>query len=258
MCFSSGNRYLIVSFHDLTPHSQSGCRQFLEDLIQLGIHRISLLVVPQWHGEACITENSEFVAWLRSLAEMGHEICLHGYTHQADQIGGGPIAQVVSRFYTAQEGEFYSIGSTEAEAKLTAGMDALRTARLPFVGFTAPAWLLSARACEVLRKFGFVYTTYLQHVEFLQENRRIYAPTLVFSVRSAWRRWISIRWVRFWFHWNRKTPVLRLAVHPGDLKYPFIRDTIFRLAQKALKTRTEATYAQLAEYSVGGKIESSE
>ena len=240
------DRILIVSFHDLSPHSRERCRDFLADMREIGVERVSLLVVPCWHGDKAFTEDTAFVEWLRSLAEAGHELSLHGYTHQAETVTGGPVARAMGRIYTASEGEFYQISRSSAKERLSKGIGMFREAGLPMEGFTPPAWLLSDEGREALRESGMLYTTSLQNVEILAPDRRIYAPTLVFSSRNLWRRIVSLGGVRVWSFINRKTPVLRLAVHPADLDYPSIRATIVQLARHALKTRTPVTYRDLA------------
>ena len=69
---SAGRRWLVVSFHDLAPHTQRPCQELLMQLAELGVPRVSLLVVP--HGVEAILQRPFFLRWLRSLAAEGHEI----------------------------------------------------------------------------------------------------------------------------------------------------------------------------------------
>jgi predicted deacetylase len=117
----AGERWLVVSFHDLAPHTQRPCQELLMLLAELGIPRASLLVVPRWHGLETILERPFFLRWLRSLAEAGHEICLH-----------------------AGEGELHGAGREQAEARIREGLEILAAAGLPAHGLVAPAWLLAA------------------------------------------------------------------------------------------------------------------
>ena len=123
----------------------------------------------------------------------------------------------------------------------------LRDAGLSVGGFTPPAWLLSEDGRRVLAEEGLFYSTELQRVDLLQANRKLYAPTLVFSSRSGWRRWTSIRWVRFWERFNRNNPVMRLAIHPIDWRYPAIRETVLLMARRLAESRTPITYLELAQ-----------
>jgi hypothetical protein len=205
------------------------------------------LVVPHWHGGRVFTEDCEFVSWLRERAAEGHEVCLHGFYHRAERVTGGPLARSVGEIYTAREGEFFQIGYREAEEKLRQGLALFERVGLPVCGFTPPAWLLSAEGREALGRLGLRYTTFLNHVELLQEGRRLHAPTLVFSSRSAWRRAASRAWVRFALHWHRRCPILRVAAHPVDFAYPAIEKELFSLIEYAAKIRVSCTYGELAQ-----------
>ena len=245
----------VVSYHDLAPHSWNACRLFLDDMRSIGVERVSLLVVPQWHGGADTDENAEFAAWLRECADQGHEITLHGYTHLADSIDGGLLQQFMGNIYTAREGEFYQINYEDAFNKLQRGRDMFGRMGLSTRGFVAPAWLLSPDARRALIDSGFEFTTYWGNIEALQQRITINAPTLTFSCRTRLRRIISKRWVKLWKYYNYNAPVLRLAVHPVDLKYPRVRDMLVALAREALETRQAMTYADITDGCAPRKIE---
>ncbi len=252
MSLPADEKFLVVSFHDLAPPCQDLCRGFLEDMRGLGIPRVSLLVVPKWHDGPLMNRDSRFTDWLLSLEEAGHEIALHGFTHLGGRIQGGLFAQAVGRIYTAREGEFYQISHDEAQRRLTRGLDLFRDAGLSVEGFTAPAWLLSEGGRRALADLDFLYTTTFGHIEVFPGRRRYSAPVLVFSSRGRGRRWISRRWVPLWGRINRNSSILRLAVHPGDLKYAAIRETIFDLARRFSSTRSVVTYAELARRILDG------
>ncbi len=239
-------KFLVVSFHDLAPPCQDLCRDFLEAARGLGVPRVSLLVVPKWRDGPLMNQDPRFTDWLLSLAEAGHEIVLHGYTHLSGRIRGGLIAQAMGRIYTAREGEFYQITYDEAHRRLSRGLDLFRGAGLAVEGFTAPAWLLSGEARRALADLDFLYTTTFGHIEVFPGRRRYSAPVLVFSSRSRGRRWLSRCWAPLWGRINRDSSILRLAVHPGDLQYSAIRETIFDLARQLSSARSVVTYAELA------------
>ena len=75
--------------------------------------------------------------------------------------------------------------------------------------------------------------------------RAVPAPVLVWSVRAAWRRWCSCRWVRLWGWWQRKAPVLRIAVHPVDFHHPAIEASLRAMIARHLRDRTAACYRDL-------------
>lgn len=237
----------VVSFHDLAPHCQEVCQDVLNQLAAIGIHRATLLVTPKWHDGESIDRRPDFLDWLRERESQGHEVCLHGYTHRAESVRGGIVAQAIGRIYTASEGEFYQISYDEARCRVGSGLRLLRGIGLNVQGFVAPAWLLSGEGRKALVDEGLLYTNDLNRFLYLQTGQRIFAPSLVFSSRSGWRRWVSIRWVPLWGWLNRRVPVIRLAIHPLDWEYPVIRETIVGLAKRLQKNRAPLTYRELAQ-----------
>lgn len=223
------------------------CGHFLEGLAQLGVPRISLLVVPRWHGGPPFTEDESFTDWLRELADEGHDICLHGFYHRVEAVTGGAVNRLVGRHYTAGEGEYYQIEQAVARDRIERGLRIVaEEAGLPVVGFTPPAWLLSEAGRSALVAAGLHYTTTLGSVDFLQLDRRLRAPTLVYSCRSTWRRAVSRVWVRFWAWANTSAPVLRVAAHPCDFEHASIERSLWARIRAAVEDgREPVTYRDL-------------
>lgn len=223
------------------------CDRFLAGLAALGINRISLLVVPRWHGGAPFTQDGGFTRWVQELAAAGHDICLHGFYHQADTVTGSAVSRLVGRHYTAGEGEYYQIDQTTARDRILRGLHILADeAGLPVFGFTPPAWLLSDAGRTELVAAGLHYTTSFAGIDLLQLDRHLHAPTLVYSCRSAWRRGVSRIWVRFWAWANSGAPILRIAAHPCDFGHPAIEASLWARIRAALADgRTPATYRDM-------------
>jgi hypothetical protein len=180
-------------------------------------------------------------------------MCLHGYTHRADRVTGGPWARMIGHRYTRCEGEFFQLDHDEALRRVQDGLAILvGDAGLPVYGFTPPAWLLSAGSRDALRETGLHYATTWGSVELLQTGVIVPAPTLVYSCRNAWRRTASRAWLRWW-HWrHRDAPLLRIAVHPGDLADPQLAASLARHVAAAIASdRQPATYRDLLPAGVG-------
>ncbi len=242
----------MVSFHDLHPQTRGLCARFIEDVRALGVGRISILVVPRWHGARPISRDRACCDWLRGLAAEGHDLCLHGFFHRADAVSGGPLRQAVGRLYTRREGEFFQIDHATALDRLRRGLTILaEQARLPVAGFTPPAWLMSGPGREAVRQCGFHYTTTFSRIELLRHGRTIAAPTITYSSRRAWRRAASLGWARVWEAARRETEVLRIAAHPGDFAHPRIAASLHARIRSAVEAGREAvTYRELAESGV--------
>lgn len=127
------------------------------------------------------------------------------------------------RVYT-HEGEFYHLSHEAALARLRAGIEMFQRYDWPLHGFVAPAWLMSEGTRQALRELPLRYTSDPQHLYRLPDFTPIDAPGLVWSARSAWRRGLSKilsdqreqRW--------RQAPVIRLGLHPVDMRHGFSRD----------------------------------
>lgn len=69
-------RFLVVSFHDLAPHTERPCRELLVLMERLGVPRITLRVASPWHRAEVLENLPFFLRFLRSLSDAGHEIRL--------------------------------------------------------------------------------------------------------------------------------------------------------------------------------------
>ncbi len=248
-----GGRSLIVSFHDLTPDTRHVCEDFLELMSQAGITKTSLLVIPSPEGTGNLTDHEEFVGWLREKQSQGHEICVHGYSHWARKLPASPLKNLIGRFYTDREGEFQALGEEEALKKLKAGTAILRDSGLKFRGFVPPAWLINKAGVAAVAQTCLEYVVRWGSIILLQKNLRIPAPVLAYSSRSRWRRVLSVPWARFWHAVHGKKTILRIAVHPGDLKYCAIRKSIRLHVQRALVDRQQVTYCDLVDALTASK-----
>lgn len=241
----TGQKQLIISFHDLHPGSWECCKRFIERCRTMGADKMSLLVIPRYHGAPAFTEDSAFTAWLRALPTENFDLCLHGYYHQADAVQGGWFQRMKGKVYTAGEGEFYQLNQARAADKLRAGLGLLEASALEVHGFTAPAWLVSEEAREAIRACGFPYHTLWDGVELPKSRAFVKAPALVYSSRNAWRRFVSKIWIRTFHAVKRKSHLLRLAVHPIDFDYPDMETHLYRELEKALEDRVCRTYRDL-------------
>lgn len=213
---------LVVSFHDLHPGTMDLCTAFLDDARSAGVSRVSLLAVPAWHGAPGFDKSPVFTEWLTSLERRGHEVCLHGLTHLSVHEPTRPVDTWLARVYAGGEGEFLNLGRDAAESRLREGMRLMKRSGFSPAGFVAPAWLLSPGTIEAARQVGFQYTTRLGTIHLLQQQRRLWAPTIAFSTRTRWRRLASLLMASSLYSGMLHASILRIAVHPTDLAYPAV------------------------------------
>jgi hypothetical protein len=73
-------------------------------------------------------------------------------------------------------------------------------------------------------------------------GRTFPSQSLVYSVRSGWRRAVSLAWNRWLFGHEVQNPLLRLGIHPPDIACRAIWGQITRLIDEALRDRRPMTY----------------
>jgi len=236
-------RAIVVSIHDVAPPTQKRVEQILVQLREEGVLQSSLLVVPDYHHTGNSLGRLEFVQWLRTLETEGHEIVLHGFYHQRPRRVEESFARkLITRIYTADEGEFFDLAYEEA-------LRLLQTAQAKFArngfhptGFIAPAWLLGTEAERAVRAAGFRYTTTLRVVHDFVSGMEFPSQSLVYSVRSRWRRTVSRLWNRTLFRRLTTNPLLRLGLHPPDMDHPQVWHQIRAFLQEAMRDRRPMTY----------------
>lgn len=233
---------LIVSIHDVSPLTQKVVEVMLRDLAEAGVTRTSLLVIPNHHRKAPMGEDAAFCEWLRDWQRNGQEIVLHGYFHQRPSGGGGWAKALITEHYTAGEGEFFDLSHADATARLEKAKEEFAAAGFHPAGFIAPAWLLGSEAEDAVKNAGFRYTTRLKNFKDLETGQETQSQSLVWSVRSGWRRRVSLWWNAFLFHRLAETPMLRVGLHPPDWAHPAIRSQALDLIRAALAGREVMTY----------------
>ena len=251
---------LVVSLHDVSPLTQSFCERILLDLSELGVHQVSLLIIPNHHGRAPVTESSSFQQWLKQEVDAGHEPVLHGYFHQR-QKGVDPwFSRITTEVYTAGEGEFFDLSFDLAKKSLCDGLADLGFLRRKVTGFVAPAWLLGDAAEQAVRSLGFVYTTRIGCIRIfksLARNTRepkrprdfraieVRSRSLVWSTRASWRVLTSLYWNRALATAKSDAPVFRVSIHPADIQHKPVWKQIREIVGSAGRVRECISYERL-------------
>jgi predicted deacetylase len=226
-------RSVLLVLHDVAPQTWADYRPFVEAVDALGNVPITWLVVPDFHHRNALDVHGDFRQLLDSRVAKGDELTLHGFYHCDDEpVPRTPKDWFMRRIYT-HEGEFYQLSEDQALSRLTDGIELFRRHDWPLHGFVAPAWLMSGGTRQALRHLPLTYTSDPQHLYRLPDFTPIDAPGLVWSARSAWRRGLSKvlsdRRERRW----QSAPVIRLGLHPVDMRHDFSRrywfDTLQRL-----------------------------
>jgi predicted deacetylase len=234
---------LIVSVHDVAPATRAVAEKIILELSRRGVPVCSLLVVPNYHHRGSATEDRGFVRWLQELEGQGHEIVIHGYYHERPRRPGESLREkFITRFYTGDEGEFYDLAYEEALRRITQARDDFTSAGLTPRGFIAPAWLLGPAAERAAAEAEMEYTTHLTGVRDLRSGKDFLARTLVYSVRSDWRRALSLLWNGALCRHLAGATLARISIHPPDYSHPEIWRQIGRSIDRLIKDRKPTTY----------------
>lgn len=255
MVESMNPRSLLLVLHDVAPQTWTDYQPFVEAVDALGEVPMTWLVVPDFHRHNDLDAHPGFRRLLTHRVARGDELALHGYFHcDEGPSPGNPRDWFMRRIYT-HEGEFYSLSQAAALARLRAGIEVFHRYQWPLQGFVAPAWLMSDGTRQALRQLPLKYTSDPQHLYRLPDFTAIDAPGLVWSARSAWRRGLSkVLSDQRAQHW-RQAPVIRLGVHPVDMRHPFSRNywlqTLKRLLDEGRVPMTKAQWLSLQSDRIG-------
>lgn len=233
----------VVSIHDVSSVTLDVSRRLLTLCEESGV-RVSLLVVPgPWRG-ARVTEDRSFRRWLDGAADRGHEVSLHGWTHEG---GGG--RGLANRFIARGCGEFAALDRVEALRRLECGLAVMDELGHRVEGFTAPGWLLSSGAREALVDLGFVYTTTHLSVLDLTGAEPIAVPALcqrpdspIAGIGSRFVRRVVVARVA-------SGRSVRLALHPADLSTESLIEATRTLVQ-VMGSGPTTTYADCVRAGV--------
>lgn len=235
-------RMLLASIHDVGPRFEVETDRLVALLeAHLGAGRFAMLVVPDHWGEAPLSQAPAFRAKLRRWADGGVEMFLHGWCHRDERPAG-----FRARHMTAGEGEFSALDRAEATRRLRAGRAVVEDAiGRPVAGFIAPAWLYSEGARRAIAAEGFALA---------EDHLRVWrpadgavlarGPVVTWASRSPARIASSLLFAQAARVALRSLPVVRVAVHPGDMRVPALLRSIDRTLA-AFGDRRAARYADL-------------
>lgn len=238
-------RILLASIHDVSPRFESEVDGLFDRLSSAVGNRIAMLVVPNhWH-QAPIVPGSPFAARLRGWANSGVEIFLHGFFHRDEARHETTIDRLRASHMTAGEGEFLGLDRSEATRRIHDGRALLEDViGRPVDGFVAPAWLYGEGALEALRQAG---------IALAEDHWRVWSPrsgetlargpVITWASRSRSRLLSSLAAAAALR--RLPIPVLRVGVHPPDIRSPALLRSIAATLTAGLKTRRPGCYSEL-------------
>lgn len=241
-----------VTIHDVAPRWRAEVTALRAALASWGVTRATLLVVPHFHGQVRLGDDAPTVAWLRARADDGDELALHGYHHQQAGAPAALVDRVRARLWTAGEGECLA-PHEDLPSLLARGREQLtRWLGVRPAGFVAPAWLEPRGFAQLLGSLGFAWHETSMYLEALAPRRRAYAPVIGFATRTLTRELASVAWARALLSVRdpdraQSGRLLRLAVHPADLRSPRVMAALERATRRCVPHLRCVTSGELAD-----------
>ena len=240
------DNYLIVSLHDLHPGSLTSIQEQVDFVAGLGIPNVSILAVPYFHHQKRLKDHGRTLDFLDQRQKLGDDLVIHGFYHDRADLAPGSFFW--TRLYTANEAEFLDLSDGEVQHRIDMARQLWEARGWSVKGFIAPAWLMPKSQDLLLKRMGFTYTTRLGGIHLLRKNEEVQSQSLCYSTRAAWRREASLLWNPWLARRLKNAGVLRLSMHPDDLKYPRIREQIKETLEMALAAGYQpVTYTAYAE-----------
>jgi hypothetical protein len=222
------DRLLLASIHDVSP-------RFDGEIERLTNH---------W-GDAPIIAGSNFASKLRAWADAGVEMFLHGFFHRDEVNHSTTTDRLRAGLMTAGEGEFLGLTKAEAMARIIDGKAIIEDLiGRPIAGFVAPAWLYGPGAHEALAECA---------IPIAEDHMRTWSPAtgvelsrgpvITWASRTRLRLISSLAAAAALRH--ARLSVMRVGVHPPDVRHESIVMSIDATFRTAIKSRRVAAYSDL-------------
>lgn len=235
---SIGRNPVVVSIHDVAPATLPEASELLRLCDRHGV-RSTLLVIPgPWRCGDPVAD-AEFQRWLRTAADNGHEVSLHGWEHVA-QPNSGVRERVVARGC----GEFAVLAEHEAQRRIASGLQVMEQLGFGITGFTPPGWLASSGTLTAAKALGLSYVTTHRFVHDLTANYSIALPAVCQRPSSPLEPLAASVVRRYAVRRIARGLGIRIALHPADLSSAVLRESATALVQVASFARP-VTYAEL-------------
>lgn len=209
----------LVSVHDVMPETLPAVERVLERLTDLGVVKVTLLVVPGRDWSAANLEH------LRRLIQPGHELAAHGWHHRAERIAG-LYHRLHAAFLSRRVAEHLALDTEGILALLGRSRNwFLEQGFAPPALYVPPAWAMGAISRARLAAEG-PFTRYEVFGGIYEASSGAWraTPMLGYEADKAAR----VLPLRLWNALNRRRArgarVLRIGIHPHDLDYPLARD----------------------------------
>jgi predicted deacetylase len=235
-----GTGLLAVSLHDVEPATFERCALIRDWLADLGVDRVTLLVIPASDLHPFHDRRPDLAEWLEACARGGDAVAQHGFQHRQMRRAGQP-RQFVARVQGGADAEFVGLDGDETRRAVLAGRRLLKLAGVQPRGFVAPGYAYtSALRATLATTFDWWAGLGTLH---RADRASTHAPALTLGTSTAFKRWTSPGVVRLGARLSGD--LLRLDLHPADLDHTRCVGAVERVLRGA-RDRSAVTYDELA------------
>jgi predicted deacetylase len=227
---------IAVALHDVAPATYERCALIRDWLLDLGVDRVTLLVIPAPELHPFFQRSPELAAWLLDRRDDGDAIAMHGLQHRRTR-PPGLLERPVRGFQGGEATEFPGLDEDATVASLDAGRRVLELAGVPPRGFVAPGYAYTGALREHLSGRFEWWATLLG-----VRPRASLSPALCLGTSSALKRATSPALVRAAAALSGR--LLRLDLHPADFEHPSHVHAVEAVLRRAQR-RTAVTYDDL-------------
>jgi predicted deacetylase len=228
---------LAVAIHDVQPSTFARCALIRDWLEDLGIEKVTLLVIPAPQLHPFPARSPELVNWLLDRRVAGDAIAQHGLQHRRTR----PAPRFTRTLRSWQGGtaaEYPGLDEHATLASVETGRSVLANAGVPPRGFVAPAYAYTPALRSVLAERFDWWATLLG----LKGAATARAPALCLGTSGAFKRATSPTFMRAGAALSG--PLLRLDLHPADFDHPRHVQAVERVLRQA-QGRLAVTYDEL-------------
>jgi predicted deacetylase len=240
-------RTLAVALHDIEPATFERAALIRDWLEDLGVDRVTLLVIPAADMHPLSDRRPEVATWLLERAGRGDAIAQHGFHHLQSRQPRWPPHP---RHAAARESpEFVGLDGLATARALDAGRRILKLAGIEPRGFVAPAYAYTPQLRESLRtRFAWWAGAWGLHPTGTHARAHLLAPPIGLAAAGPLRRALSPSLLRASGRVAGQT--LRVDLHPLDLASTSHMLALEDVIRRAGASRTCVTYDDLAATAI--------
>jgi uncharacterized protein len=230
-------RRLAVALHDVEPATFRRCALIRDWLDDLGVEKITLLVIPAPQLHPFPARSPELANWLLDRRDAGDAIAQHGLQHRRTR-RPAPFTRTVRGWQGGPAAEYPGLDEDATASSVETGRKVLTEAGLEPRGFVAPGYAYT----QALRQHLSTRFDWWATLLTLRGAHTAHAPALCLGTSDAFKRATSPALIRAGAALSGQ--LLRLDLHPADFDHPSHVRAVEHVLQHA-RERRAVTYDDL-------------